>query len=856
MSFTEFFHPQRTKRKFDDYDDDITYIHKNTNNYSNPNFSHSDNEIISDHHFIHPITRQHESLASTSANFDLSSDRIQFFVRMISGGKTLVLYGKKDDTVKLIHEKIQAVTGIPLIEQRLIYRGRQLQWESSLAECSIKNDAGLHLVGRMRSTEHPKVWQVIDGLVNTIYRMCKGEIGGCVKSVKCRLDEFLDMMKKNENENGDFNAVTLNTELSIFQSLCVPLALVMLYMSPHKGNKERAAESIRHFIDSSTSMLPKHIYSQCGNVVLDFCKFLSRAATQDDPLYIYCRSNLGSMVEDVIFGRCLRNRDTCSNRSSGVITVEDIFPFVRELANKLSEGLGSGNGSPSPSDVRDFAAFLRPIRVAIKDLPEYGGYILKPMMFNLSRYSDEIKILYMLFLELMDKIQNCMEKIEGELVREPKTDGGWDQYLSILKELHSIAKLYEGLEDSFWSSIKAVKVSFRYLIARYAKRGEDCKWIIEHKDLLDFESRRHLAMMFLPEMNDEYEELHEMLIDRSKLLAHSYEYFAHADSEKLRGGLFMEFTNEEATGPGVLREWFFLVCQEIFNPQNALFVACPNDRRRFFPNPASKVDPLHLKYFKFAGRVIALALMHKVQVGIVFDRAFFLQLAGSGISLEDIKDADPYLYSSCKQILDMDPSVVDQDVLGLTFAREIEELGCIKVVELFADGKNIVVNSRNREEYVELLIQHSFVTSVSEQVTQFVEGFEDIVRGPKTRKLFFKSLALEDLDGMLHGSESSMSVEDWKAHTEYNGYKETDDQIDWFWKIVGEMTAKQQQNMFPCLPINGCYARTLEHHHSRACWLQLWNLTYVSSVRSGMNSWQVTYGVNKTSKAFAPVLPH
>ncbi|GKC00195.1 E3 ubiquitin protein ligase UPL5, partial [Tanacetum coccineum] len=197
---------------------------------------------------------------------------------------------------------------------------------------------------------------------------------------------------------------------------------------------------------------------------------------------------------------------------------------------------------------------------------------------------------------------------------------------------------------------------------------------------------------------------------------------------------------------------------------------------------ASKVDPLHLKYFKFAGRVIALALMHKVQVGIVFDRAFFLQLAGSGISLEDIKDADPYLYSSCKQILDMDPSVVDQDVLGLTFAREIEELGCIKVVELFADGKNIVVNSRNREEYVELLIQHSFVTSVSEQVTQFVEGFEDIVRGPKTRKLFFKSLALEDLDGMLHGSESSMSVEDWKAHTEYNGYKETDDQIDWFWK--------------------------------------------------------------------------
>jgi hypothetical protein len=30
---------------------------------------------------------------------------------------------------------------------------------------------------------------------------------------------------------------------------------------------------------------------------------------------------------------------------------------------------------------------------------------------------------------------------------------------------------------------------------------------------------------------------------------------------------------------------FFLVCQAIFNPQNALFVACPNDRRRFYPSP-------------------------------------------------------------------------------------------------------------------------------------------------------------------------------------------------------------------------------------------------------------------------------
>ncbi|KAJ9562883.1 hypothetical protein OSB04_008043 [Centaurea solstitialis] len=748
---------------------------------------------------------------------------------MISGGNTLVLHGNPHDTVKLIHEKIQAVTGIPMIEQRLIYQGRQLQWDHTLAECMIRNDAGLHLVGRMRSTEHPQAWQLVDDLVSTIYRLCKGEKGVCLKSVKPKLIEFLNMTAKN-NVDRDHLAPHLN----IFLSLCAPAALVMLYMSPHQGNRDCAEELIRHFIDSGRDMLPKPIYSQCAPVVLEFCKLIGRTAARDDPLYTLCRGSLASMVEDLRIGRSLRSYENGGGNNKPVtnIAVEDIFPFVAELANLLSETLvssmePSNSVGPSLCDVNNFAAFLRPLRAAIKDQPDFGGLIPMPIRYSLPCYRDEIKLLYALFDELFEKVQMCLDKMEGDLVMEDTEEVGWDQYLAILKELRGIAKLYQGVEDSFWKSLKRNKVSLSYLIIRYATRDEDYKWILEHKELLDFESRRHLVMLLLPEMKDEYEELHEMLIDRSQLLAESFEYITRADPDMLRGGLFMEFKNEEATGPGVLREWFFLVCRDIFNPQNALFVACPNDRRRFFPNPApqgwmwaggllieednelaldasylleiwgsnisSKVDPLHLEYFNFAGRVIALALMHKIQVGILFDRAFFLQLGGTNISLEDIKDADPYLYSSCKKILDMDPVTVDQDVLGLTFVREIEELGSMKVVELFADGKNIVVNSRNREEYVKLLIQHRFVTSVAEQVSHFARGFADIIGEEKIQKLFFKSLEVEDLDGMLHGSESPISVEDWKAHTEYNGYLETDPQILWFWKIVGEMTSEQRK---------------------------------------------------------------
>lgn len=191
------------------------------------------------------------------------------------------------------------------------------------------------------------------------------------------------------------------------------------------------------------------------------------------------------------------------------------------------------------------------------------------------------------------------------------------------------------------------------------------------------------------------------------------------------------------------------------------------------------MDPLHLQYFRFSGRVIALALMHRVQIGIVFDRSFVLQLAGDSVSLEDLQDADPYLYSSCKQILEMDAEAVDQDALGLTFVDETEELGARKAVELCDGGRNMTVNSKNRKHYVDSLVKHRFVTAVHEQVKHFANGFSDIA----PNNLFFKCLDPEDLDQMLHGSESSISVDDWKAHTDYHGFKETDSQISWFWKV-------------------------------------------------------------------------
>ncbi|KAM3339988.1 hypothetical protein P3S68_029858 [Capsicum galapagoense] len=213
-------------------------------------------------------------------------------------------------------------------------------------------------------------------------------------------------------------------------------------------------------------------------------------------------------------------------------------------------------------------------------------------------------------------------------------------------------------------------------------------------------------------------------------------------------------------------------------------------------------------FFCFSGRMIALALKHKVQIGVVFDRTLFLQLAGKNISLEDVRDTDLCLYNSWKQILDMDPEMVDQDYLGLRFFCEAESLGSMKRIELCPKGMDTVVDSKNRETYVNLLTKHHFVTSIAEQVTSFAKGFDDITT-TSSRQSFFQCLNLEDPDLMLDGNGNDVSVEDWKAHTDYYGYNRSDRQISWFWEIVESMSVEQRKVLLSfwtsikSLPLNG-----------------------------------------------------
>ncbi|URD91827.1 HECT-domain (ubiquitin-transferase) [Musa troglodytarum] len=801
-----FDHHHHLKRKVDDHDDqDHSFPLLKMARPSSPPFSfpspcltsalaafdvEESKTRLSSSHPPPPFASPSASLPLPSSLASPPSDELHFFVRLLSHG-SLVVHARPTDTVNSIIERIESVTGIPSREQRLIYCGRQLCGESTLRHSAVKKDATLQLTGRLRSTGQSRAWRVVDDLVSSICFLNAAAASDIrtidrQRTVAQLVKDFLNTTLADSDGDKD-KALAY---LGVFSLAGAPSELVKLYLSPLADNRAIAEGAIRIFLDSNPDFLPEYMHSQCAPIVFTFCRMLAATVGRNDQLYVGCRRTLSKLLKASI-----EPLNSVHLKSTHLLL--ELHLFITELSGLVDAALSSDSMLDSEVVLTDLSNFLTAMRWAIQEWKGVDRPISEHLyILGSPRYENGIGLLYELYIKLLNKVGQCLKKVEDILdergqARYEAQLAKWSQLLVVLTVIKVFSKIFEGAEQLLHSLLFERRRTLNALL-RCAKRNRKLRWFLKYKDITDFEARRNLLLMMLPEGKEE-EELHEMLIDRFQLLSESFQYIGQADATALRGAIFMEFKNEEATGPGVLREWFCLLCQAIFNPQNPLFLSCPHDHRRFFPNPASSVDPLHLKYFSFSGRVIALALMHKVQVGVVFDRMFFLQLAGRSVTLEDVRDADPVLYMSCKQILEMDAALLDSDALGLTFAREIDMMGSKRMVELCPGGKDIIVHSRNREEYVSLLIKHCFVTSISEQVSHFAEGFGDILSNSKHQQFFFDSMDLEDFDRMLGGSNNVINVKDWKEHTEYNGYKSKDRQIYWFWKVVESMSEEQRR---------------------------------------------------------------
>lgn len=269
----------------------------------------------------------------------------------------------------------------------------------------------------------------------------------------------------------------------------------------------------------------------------------------------------------------------------------------------------------------------------------------------------------------------------------------------------------------------------------------------------------------------------EIKVSRSNIFEDSYRIISSVSRcELLRTKLWIEFDGEEVLDyGGASREWFYLLSKEMFNPYYGLFEYSAADNYTLQINPISGLcNEEHLSYFKFIGRVAAMAIYHGKLLDAFFIRPFYKMMLKKPIQLKDMEGVDMEYYNSLRWIMENDPKELD-----LYFSVDEDFFGQMQQHELKQGGSDIPVTNENKQEYMDLVIQWRFVSRVQPQMTSFLDGFDEVL--PLNLIKVFDENELE----LLMCGIGEIDVRDWKRHTVYkSGYHANHIVIQWFWRVV------------------------------------------------------------------------
>ncbi|CAF2013411.1 unnamed protein product [Rotaria magnacalcarata] len=318
----------------------------------------------------------------------------------------------------------------------------------------------------------------------------------------------------------------------------------------------------------------------------------------------------------------------------------------------------------------------------------------------------------------------------------------------------------------------------------------------------DYEAKYRAFRRNLPRPRPNTPQQVEIHVNRKDVMETSFRVImGMKELELLKSRLWIVFDGERGLDYGGLsREWFLILSREVFNPYYGLFEYSAIDNYTLQINPLSGLfNEEHIKYFRFIGRIIAMAIYHGKLLEAFFIRPFYKMLLSKPITLADMESVDREYYQSLKYILENDPTDLD-----LYFVVSEEVLGDLREHELKPGGQHIQVTDENKQEYIEMVINYRFVQRIATQMNALKLGFQDILSLENIKMFDEKEVEL------LISGLGEINVNDWRMHTMYKGgYRPDDPVIQHFWKAIGSLKPEERTRLLQFvtgtsrLPMNG-----------------------------------------------------
>ncbi|KAG7269988.1 hypothetical protein CRUP_027540 [Coryphaenoides rupestris] len=219
---------------------------------------------------------------------------------------------------------------------------------------------------------------------------------------------------------------------------------------------------------------------------------------------------------------------------------------------------------------------------------------------------------------------------------------------------------------------------------------------------------------------------------REEIFEESYRQVMKMRPKDLWKRLMVKFRGEEGLDyGGVAREWLYLLSHEMLNPYYGLFQYSRDDIYTLQINPDSAVNPEHLSYFHFVGRIMGMA--------------------------------------------------VDNDITGVldhTFCVEHNAYGEIIQHELKPNGKSVPVTEDTKREYVRLYVNWRFLHGIEAQFLALQKGFNEVIP-----QHLLKAFDEKELELMVCGL-GKIDIVDWRSNTRLKHCSVESNVVRWFWKAV------------------------------------------------------------------------